>query len=237
MFYLLRIKEYLKKNWFTVSTCLALLGMLTFHFFGTLNPPITQPVIISPVTNNKNLKNGQVIQNKAHTPMTENPYIAGFSEAYVKDTINKVLGVKEKEIVSINRMTGTYRDSLELVKEELDEQKRLTRYYQSKDGKGNIVGTASSTEGGPLVYKGNISLTSVVKQGSKKGPDTIVFYDPTQRVTIDNSLEYTATIPVKTKKQKLTFGAQVGVGMVAPGFKVENSTLGYYIGGGISYNF
>lgn len=237
MITIIKLKEWLKRNWISIALSFLLLGMVIFHFYGTYNPPITQAVIVSPKTKDQILPNGQYVQTKTNTPSTSNPYLSGFSEEFVKDTIGKVLGIKEKEILAINQVKGSYVDSLQFVREELDEQKRLTKLYQSKDSKGNIVGNGKITDGGSMVYKGNISLTSVIKKGTKKSPDSLIFYDPTQRVTIENSLEYKYAIPAKTKKQKLTFSAQVGTGLVMPKFDSKNLTYGYYGGVGISYNF
>ena len=230
------ILKFFKEKWTSILPTLLLILVVCYHFFETTNPPITQPVIISPITKGMVLKNNQVAQTKVATPGVKRLTDTGFSQEYVKDTIQGILNVTEKELIAAHKMTGTYKDSLEFVKEEYNAQKKLTKYYQSKDSKGNILGSASSTEGGPLVYKGNISLVAVTKKGVKKGPDSLIFYDPTQRVTINNSLEFSHPIP-KTKKQKITLSTQVGVGFVAPGFKTQNIELGYYGGVGVSLNF
>jgi len=230
-------KTWIRRNWISIILSFLLLGVIIFHFYGTYNPPITQAIIVSPITKNKELSNGQMANIKVSTLRTDNPYQSGFSEGFVKDTIGKILGVKEKEILAINQIKGNYKDSLKLVKEELDAQKKLTKLYQSKDSKGNIVGTAKVTDGGPLVYQGNINLTSTIKKGNKKTPDSILFYDPTNRFTINESKEFTYNVPLKTKKQKLTFSAQIGAGIIVPQFKPEKSTFGGYGGVGISYNF
>lgn len=235
--------RWVKRNWFSFICIVLLIGLTVFHFFGTHNPPITQTVMVSPITENKKLDNGDLAQVKVNTPSTDNPYESGFSEEYIRDTIGKIIGIKEKEILAINKVTGKYSDSLQLYKTELDEQKRLTKFYQSKDRNGNVIGSASSTENGSLVYKGNISLATIVKKGKqdKRGkiitPDSLIFFDPTQRITINNSLEYSHPIPVKTKKQRITISTHVGAGIVAPKFDSKNLTYGYYLGAGLSYNF
>lgn len=234
---MISVIQFIRKNWLSISLSILLIGLVSFHYFETYNPPITQAVIVSPVTKNKKLINGQTAQTKVSTPESNNPYESGFSEGFVKDTIGKILGIKEKEILSINQIKGSYKDSLQLFKKELNEQKKLTKYYQSKDRNGNVISTATTTEDGPLVYKGDISLASIIKKGNKKSPDSLIFYDPTQRVTIENSLEYKYAIPAKIKKQKLTFSAQAGAGLVIPKFDSKNLTYGYYGGVGISYNF
>ena len=232
----INILQFIKKNWLVLSLSILLLVSISFHYFKIHNST-TQTVVVSPLTKDKKLNNGQIVQTKVSTPENNNPYKSGFSIGFVKDTVGKILGIKEKEILSINQIKGSYKDSLQLFKEELNEQKKLTKYYQSKDRNGNIISIATTTENGPLIYKGNISLTSIVKKGNNKFPDSLIFYDPTQRVTIEESLEYKYAIPVKTKKQKITFSTQFGVGIIVPQFKLEKSTFGGYGGVGISYNF
>lgn len=241
---IMKITQWFKRNWLPVILSILLIGVLTFHYFGTYNPPIVQPaMVINPKTETKELVNGQIADIKASMSQTNSPQMAGFSEAYIKDTIGKILGVKQKEILAINRVTGSYVDSLQYVKEELDEQKRLTKFYQSKDSKGNVVGNGKVTDGGPMVYQGNTSITSVLKKGEfdKRGhrltPDSLVFYDPNQKFKINESWEYSVIVPEKTKKQKITISAQAGVGVVAPKFDIKQSAPGYYIGAGLSYNF
>lgn len=232
-----------KSRWLNVGLIVLIGSMLTYHFFYTYNPPITQPVIVSPITGNVKLDNGQVAQTKVNTPETSTPEQAGFSEQYINDTIGKVVGIKDREnILAINQVKGNYKDSLQLYKTELDEQKRLTKYYQSKDGKGNIVGTAKTTDDGPLVYKGDISLTSIVKKASsKKEQDSIIFYDPTQRVTINQSKEFKYLVP-KTKPSKLKLGISAGAGIVVPVKQVykpdvSKINFGYFVGPSVSYTF
>lgn len=240
---MINIITFIKKNWVSTILVILLVGMTVFHFFETYNPPITQAVIISPLTKNKKLDNGQLAQIKTGTPGTTNPYMSGFSKEYVKDTIGKILGVKEKEILAINQVKGSYVDSLQYVREELDGQKKLVRYYQSKDSKGNIVGNGKITDNGAMVYEGNTSIATILKKGqfNKRGhritPDSLVFYDPNQKFKVNESWEYSVVIPEKTKKQKLTISVQAGVGFVAPKFDVKQVTPGYYVGTGVSYNF
>lgn len=243
-------KTWIRRNWISIILSFLLLGVIIFHFYGTYNPPITQAIIVSPKTKDQILPNGQYVQTKTNTPSTSNPYMSGFSEEFVKDTIGKVLGIKEKEILAINQVKGSYVDSLQFVREELDEQKKLTKLYQSKDSKGNVVGTGKVTDGMALVYKGNIDLSIIKKDGTKdkRGnqliPSSLVFYDPTQRVTIGESKEYTYTLPQEPKKlSKFKFGVQGGVGAVAP-IRVDNGKvklkdlgLGVYVGTGVIYTF
>lgn len=231
------LSKWFRRNWVSLSLVVLMIGMVCYHFFGTYNPPITQPVIVSPLTKNKVLDNGQKGQVKVFTPETELPGNAGFSESFVKDTVGKILGIKEKEIVAINQVKGKYQDSLQLFKTELNEQKRLTKYYQSKDRNGNVIGTAQTTDDGPLVYKGNINLITAVKKGTKKSPDSILFYDPTERVTINESKEFRFAIPEK-KQNRFKIAPVIGIGVVAP-VKVDNgkvkiNDVGLGIFGGIS---
>lgn len=237
-----KIWDWIKNNLLSIALSIALIGIICYHFFGTYNPPITQTVMVSPITTSKNLDNGQIAQVKVNTPDTSTPIEAGFSEQFIRDTIGKVLGIKDKQILAINQAQGKYKDTLQLLKTELDEEKRITKHYQSKDSKGNIIGTAKSTGDGPLVYEGDINLISVVKKGTKKTPDSLIFYDPTQRVTINKSKEFTYLVPEK-KRSKLKIAPSIGVGAVVP-INVNNGKmvvkevgLGFYGGFGVSYTF
>ncbi len=229
--------KWFKRNWVSLSLVVLMMGMVGYHYFGTYNPPITQPVIITPKTTAKTLDNGQKAQVKVNTPETELPGNAGFSEEFVRDTVGKVLGIKQKEILAINQIKGKYQDSLQLFKTELNEQKKLTKYYQSKDRSGNVIGTAQATDDGPLVYKGNINLISAVKKGTKKTPDSLLFYDPTERVTINESREFKYAIPEK-KRNRFKIAPAIGIGVVAPvqvnNGKVKVNDVGLGIFGGIS---
>lgn len=188
-------------------------------------------VIINPQTKERVLHNGQVSQVKVNTPSVDNPTDAGFTKKYINDTIKKILKVKEKEILSINKIKGQYKDSLNFVKEELDSNQRLIKYYESKDKSGNITGTVKIIND-TVFYKGNISLTTVLKKGKKA--DSLIFYDPIQRVTINESKEYSVKIP---KKTKINISTQIGVGAVIPEFKKNKITYGGYAGVGISIKF
>lgn len=188
-------------------------------------------VIINPQTKERVLPNGQVSQVKVNTPSVYNPTDAGFTKKYINDTIKKILKVKEKEILSINKIKGQYKDSLNFVKEELDSNQRLIKYYESKDKSGNITGTVKIIND-TVFYKGNISLTTVLKKGKKV--DSLIFYDPSQRVTINESKEYSVKIP---KKTKINISTQIGVGAVIPEFKKNKITYGGYAGIGVSIKF
>lgn len=188
-------------------------------------------VIINPQTKERVLPNGQVSQVKVNTPSVDNPTDAGFTKKYINDTIKKILKVKEKEILAINKIKGQYKDSLTFTKEELDSNKKLVKYYESKDKSGNITGTVKIIND-TVFYKGNISLITVLKKGKKA--DSLIFYDPTQRVTINESKEYSVKIP---KKTKINISTQIGVGAVIPEFKKNKITYGGYAGVGISIKF
>lgn len=188
-------------------------------------------VIINPQTKERVLPNGQVSQVKVNTPSVENPTDAGFTKKYINDTIKKILKVKEKEILTINQIKGQYKDSLNFVKEELDSNQRLIKYYESKDKSGNITGTVKIIND-TVFYKGNISLTTVLKKGKKV--DSLIFYDPSQRVTINESKEYSVKIP---KRTKINISTQIGVGAVIPEFKKNKITYGGYAGIGVSIKF
>lgn len=243
-------KPWIKRNWISIVLVVLLVGMTLYHYFGTYNPPITQAVIVDPKTKDKLLPNGQYAQTKVSTPGTQDPTQAGFSEAFVKDTIQGIIGIKNKEqILAINQVTGTYKDSLQLYKSELDAEKRRTRYYQSKDSKGNVVGSAKVTDDGPLVYKADLDLTTVKKsgkvdrRGNKITPDSLIFYDPTQRATIRQSKEFVYTIPPEVKKRKLKVSPVLGIGVVAP-VDIKDSKInikevkpGLFGGIGFSYTF
>lgn len=223
----------IKKYRLSIFLVLATIGLLCYHFFETENPPITQTVLISPVTTNKPLINGQQAQVKVATPPTTKIVYSGFSEQFVKDTIQKILQVKEKDVLAVNEVKGKYEDKLQLLKEELNEQKKLTKYYQSKDKDGNVLGNAELSDNGDLVYKGNINLISIIKKGGKKHPDSLIFYDPTERITINESKEFRYTLP---KEKRLKISPQIGVGVVMP-LNTKQVGLGVYGGVGLSYTF
>ena len=195
------------------------------------------PIIINPNTVERTLPNVQVSQVKVNTPNTKTPQEAGFSKKYINDTIKKILKVKEKEILALNKIKGTYRDSLIFTKQELNSNKELVKYYESKDKKGNVIGTVKLIDSTQAIYNANITLTTVVKKGKKA--DSLIFYDPTQRITINESTEFRYVVK---KPSKLKIGISVGVGYVVPlkqGFKpnFNKSNIGYFIGPSLQYNF
>ena len=194
-------------------------------------------IVINPLTKERVLPNGQVSQVKVNTPSVDNPTDAGFTKKYINDTIKKILKVKEKEILALNKIKGTYRDSLIFTKQELNSNKELVKYYESKDKKGNVIGTIKLIDNTQAIYNANITLTTVVKKGKKA--DSLIFYDPTQRITINESTEFRYVVK---KPSKLKIGISVGVGYVVPlkqGFKpnFNKSNIGYFIGPSLQYNF
>lgn len=198
---------------------------------------VSNPVIVNPTTTERVLPNGQVSQVKVNTPPTKTPIDAGFSKEYVNDTIRKILKVKQKEILALNQIKGTYRDSLKFVRQELDSNKNLVKYYESKDKDGKIIGTAKVSDSLGLKYNANISLTTVIKKGKKA--DSLIFYDPTQRITINESKEFRYLVK---KPSKLKVGISVGVGLVVPVKQLykpdlSKSNFGYFIGPSINYTF
>lgn len=198
---------------------------------------VSNPVIINPITTERVLSNDQVSQVKVNTPPTKTPIDAGFSKEYINDTIRKILKVRQKEILALNQMKGTYKDSLQFVRQELDSNKNLVKYYESKDKDGKIIGTAKVSDSLGLKYNANISLTTVVKKGKKA--DSLIFYDPTQRITINESKEFRYLVK---KPSRLKVGISVGVGLVVPVKQVykpdlSKSNFGYFIGPSINYTF
>lgn len=198
---------------------------------------VSNPVIVNPTTTERVLPNGQVSQVKVNTPPTKTPIDAGFSKEYVNDTIRKILKVKQKEILALNQIKGTYRDSLKFVRQELDSNKNLIKYYESKDKDGKIIGTAKVSDSLGLKYNANISLTTVIKKGKKA--DSLIFYDPTQRITINESKEFRYLVK---KPNRLKVGISVGVGLVVPVKQLykpdlSKSNFGYFIGPSINYTF
>ena len=198
---------------------------------------VSNPVIVNPITTERILPNGQVSQVKVNTPPTKTSMDAGFSKEYVNDTIKKILKVKQKEILALNQIKGTYKDSLQFVRQELDSNKNLIKYYESKDKDGKIIGTAKVSDSLGLKYNANISLTTVIKKGKKA--DSLIFYDPTQRITINESKEFRYLVK---KPSRLKVGISVGVGLVVPVkqlYKPDLSKLnfGYFIGPSINYTF
>lgn len=198
---------------------------------------VSNPVIINPITTERVLPNDQVSQVKVNTPPTKTPIDAGFSKEYVNDTIKRILKVKQKEILALNQIKGTYRDSLKFVRQELDSNKNLIKYYESKDKDGKIIGTAKVSDSLGIKYNANISLTTVIKKGKKA--DSLIFYDPTQRITINESKEFRYLVK---KPSRLKVGISVGVGLVVPVKQVYKPDLsklnfGYFIGPSINYTF
>ena len=198
---------------------------------------VSNPVIVSPITTERVLPNGQVSQVKVNTPPTKTLMDAGFYKEYVNDTIRKILKVKQKEILALNQIKGTYKDSLQFVRQELDSNKNLIKYYESKDKDGKIIGTAKVSDSLGLKYNANISLTTVIKKGKKA--DSLIFYDPTQRITINESKEFRYLVK---KPSKLKVGISVGVGLVVPVKQLykpdlSKSNFGYFIGPSINYTF
>ena len=198
---------------------------------------VSNPVIINPITTERVLPNDQVSQVKVNTPPTKTPIDAGFSKEYINDTIRKILKVRQKEILALNQMKGTYKDSLQFVRQELDSNKNLVKYYESKDKDGKIIGTAKVSDSLGLKYNANISLTTVVKKGKKA--DSLIFYDPTQRITINESKEFRYLVK---KPSRLKVGISVGVGLVVPVKQLYKPNLsklnfGYFIGPSINYTF
>ena len=217
-----------------VGIAIFLLLLVLFKNKDTSN---TNPVIVSPITTERVLPNGQVSQVKVSTPPTKTPIDAGFSKQYLNDTIKKILKVRQREILALNQVKGTYKDSLTFFKQELDSSKRLVRYYQSKDSNGNVIGTAKLIDTTVIDYKANISLTTVIKKGKKA--DSLIFYDPTQRITINESKEFRYLVK---KPSKLKIGISVGVGLVVPVKQLykpnlSKSNFGYFIGPSINYTF
>ena len=198
---------------------------------------VSNPIIVNPITTERVLPNGQVSQIKVNTPPTKTPMDAGFSKEYINDTIKKILRIKQKEILALNQIKGTYKDSLQFVRQELDSNKNIVKYYESKDKDGKIIGTAKVSDSLGLKYNANISLTTVIKKGKKA--DSLIFYDPTQRITINESKEFRYLVK---KPSKLKVGISVGVGLVVPVKQLykpdlSKSNFGYFIGPSINYTF
>ena len=217
-----------------VGIAIFLLLLVLFKNKDTSN---TNPVIVSPITTERVLPNGQVSQVKVSTPPTKTPIDAGFSKQYLNDTIKKILKIRQREILALNQVKGTYKDSLTFFKQELDSSKRLVRYYQSKDSNGNVIGTAKLIDTTIIDYKANISLTTVIKKGKKA--DSLIFYDPSQKITINQSKEFKYLIK---KPSKLKVGISTGVGLVIPIKQVykpdlSKSNIGYFIGPSVNYTF
>lgn len=211
--------------------------LLLLVLFKTRNTSNINPIIVSPIITERVLPNGQVSQVKVSTPPTKTPIDAGFSKQYLNDTIKKILKIRQREILALNQVKGTYKDSLTFFKQELDSSKRLVRYYQSKDSNGNIIGTAKLIDTTVIDYKANISLTTVIKKGKKA--DSLIFYDPSQKITINQSKEFKYLIK---KPSKLKVGISTGVGLVIPIKQVykpdlSKSNIGYFIGPSANYTF
>lgn len=225
----------IRKNISNVLVGIAIFLLLLVLF--KTKDEVSNPVIVSPITTERVLPNGQVSQIKVNTPPTKTPIDAGFSKQYLDDTIRKILKIKQKEILVLNQIKGTYQDSLHFVRQELDSNKNLIRYYESKDKDGKVIGIAKVSDSLGLKYNANISLTTVIKKGKKA--DSLIFYDPTQRITINESKEFRYLVK---KPSKLKIGISVGVGFVIPVKEVykpdlSKSNFGYFIGPSINYTF
>ena len=225
----------IRKNISNVLVGIAIFLLLLVLF--KTKDEVSNPVIVSPITTERVLPNGQVSQIKVNTPPTKTPIDAGFSKQYLDDTIRKILKIKQKEILVLNQIKGTYQDSLHFVRQELDSNKNLIRYYESKDKDGKVIGIAKVSDSLGLKYNANISLTTVIKKGKKA--DSLIFYDPTQRITINESKEFRYLVK---KPSKLKIGISVGVGFVIPIKEVykpdlSKSNFGYFIGPSINYTF
>ena len=225
----------IRKNISNVLVGIAIFLLLLVLF--KTKDEVSNPVIMSPITTERVLPNGQVSQIKVNTPPTKTPIDAGFSKQYLDDTIRKILKIKQKEILVLNQIKGTYQDSLHFVRQELDSNKNLIRYYESKDKDGKVIGIAKVSDSLGLKYNANISLTTVIKKGKKA--DSLIFYDPTQRITINESKEFRYLVK---KPSKLKIGISVGVGFVIPVKEVykpdlSKSNFGYFIGPSINYTF
>ena len=225
----------IRKNISNVLVGIAIFLLLLVLF--KTKDEVSNPVIVNPITTERVLPNGQVSQIKISTPLTKTPIDAGFSKQYLNDTIRKVLKVKQKEILALNQIKGTYQDSLYFVRQELDSNKNLVKYYESKDKDGKVIGIAKVSDSLGLKYNANISLTTVIKKSKKA--DSLIFYDPTQRITINESKEFRYLVK---KPSKLKIGISVGVGFVIPVKEVykpnlSKSNFGYFIGPSINYTF
>lgn len=188
------------------------------------------PLVIDPNTTTKILDNGQIANVKVDTPLVDNPYQAGFSKTFIKDTITGILKVKEKEIKSLTRMKGTYLDSLRLVKTELDSKNKTISYYESKNSVGKVIGVNKVYQDSISTYSADIDLVSVVKRGKV---DSLIFYDPNQKITIGGSKEFKLAVP-KSSRWKIT--TTVGFGFVVP-LKTKEISPGFFGGIGASYTF
>ena len=225
----------IRKNISNVLVGIAIFLLLLVLF--KTKDEVSNPVIVSPITTERVLPNGQVSQVKVNTPPTKTPIDAGFSKQYLNDTIRKILKVKQKEILALNQMKGTYKDSLQFIRQELDSNKNLVKYYESKDKDGKVIGIAKVSDSLGLKYNANISLTTVIKKGKKA--DSLIFYDPTQRITINESKEFRYLVK---KPNRLKVGISVGVGLVVPVKQLykpdlSKSNFGYFIGPSINYTF
>ena len=225
----------IRKNISNVLVGIAIFLLLLVLF--KTKDEVSNPVIVSPITTERVLPNGQISQIKVNTPPTKTPIDAGFSKQYLDDTIRKILKIKQKEILVLNQIKGTYQDSLHFVRQELDSNKNLIRYYESKDKDGKVIGIAKVSDSLGLKYNANISLTTVIKKGKKA--DSLIFYDPTQRITINESKEFRYLVK---KPSKLKVGISAGVGFVIPIKEVykpdlSKSNFGYFIGPSINYTF
>lgn len=195
-----------------------------------------KPIIIfPPKTEIKKLSNGDSISIKPHNSSTLTPMESGFTKEFLRDTIDKLLRIKSKDLKQLNVMNGIYKDSLKFYKEEMNDKNEKVKIFNSRDKKGNVNSTVKIFQDSTMVYKGNVSIITAIKKG--KDIDTIIFYDPSQHITINNSREFTYITKPKEVKKKFTFSVQVGTGLVFPEFDRTKVNWGGYVGVGISYNF
>ena len=216
-------RKDLKSNLLIITLITIIILLLGVIF---LKEERVKTVIVNTKTTERVLKNGQKSTVKVFTPEVKKPEEVGFSKKFVKDTINKIVGVKEKQIKELKHYTGTYKDSLRFIREELDENKKLVKYYESLDKKSRAIVRDSI-----INYTGDINLITVVKKGKKV--DSLIFYDPNQRITINNSKEYRV---LQKKPSKIKVGISAGVGLVTPTSSF-NPQVGYFIGPSITLSF
>lgn len=236
----MKIINWAKNNKLSIVLIIALISLLAYHYWFTINPPIVQHVM-EVKTVEKVLNNGQVAQIKESTKPTSKPIHAGFSKAYLEDTINKILGIKNKQILALNQIKGRYQDSLNFVRSINKANKSKIRKYQRRNKAGKVISTLKITDDTIAEYHADISLTSVIRKAeNRKERDSLIFYDPTQRITIDESREFRYALP--KKRSKLQLGISVGAGVVIPmkkGFKpdLRNTDFGYFIGPTLTFTF
>lgn len=229
---MIQIAKWIKNNIMTTILVVIITLLIGYIAYDKLSRDTgeTTPIVIDPNTTRKTLPNGEKVDIKVATPPVKSLEEAGFSKDYIDNTLKKKLKLKEKDIKSVTKLEGTFKDELTLSKTEVTPDNKVTKIYESKDSTGKVIGTNIVTDS-TSIYHADIDLSIITKKGKKA--DSLIFYDPTQRATIGGSREFIKVVP-KESKWKIT--TTIGFGFVAP-LNTKQVSPGFFGGVGISRTF